>query len=139
MLALLGWAVLIGRPALPTAPNRRLLVIAGAAILFVLSLTWNGRLLLAGRSLFAERADLTRAMVELGLSEPLPSGVRADLSLILVPSPVKLHAIVERYGSPLTDTLAGDAVPAISDAAHDEALARAENPPDWLLEQPWLP
>jgi hypothetical protein len=139
MLALLGWAVLIGRPALPTAPNRRLLVIAGAAILFVLSLTWNGRLLLAGRSLFAERADLTRAMVELGVSEPLPDGVRPDLSLVLVPSPVKLHAIVERYGSPLTDSLAGDAVPPISAGAREEALGRATNPPDWLLDQPWLP
>ncbi|MGP1674482.1 MAG: hypothetical protein ACTS8Z_04620, partial [Candidatus Limnocylindrales bacterium] len=91
------------------------------------------------RDLFAERADLTRAFIELGLSRPLPDGVDPALSLVLVPAPTKLAAIVDRYGSPLDDRLAGTAVPPISDGAREEALRRATEPPAWLLAQPWLP
>jgi hypothetical protein len=139
MFALLGIAALLGRPAMPVRPRPRLLVVAALGALLVLSLVWNVRLLVAGRSLFGERADLTRAMVEIGLQPVLPDGVDPKLSLVLVPSPVRLAAIVERYGSPLADSLAGDAVPPISDTARAEALLRATHPPDWLLANPTLP
>ena len=139
ILVLLGAAALVGRPTLPIAPRSRLLVAGALAAVLTLSLLWNVRLLFAGRDLFAERADLTRAFIELGLSRPLPDGVDPALSLVLVPAPTKLAAIVDRYGSPLDDRLAGTAVPPISDGAREEALRRATEPPAWLLAQPWLP
>ena len=94
MFALMGLAALIGRRGMPEARPRRQAVVVGLIAVFALSVVWNARLLVAGRALFGERADLTRAMVELGLSEPLPEGVDPDLSLVLVPSPVRLEAII---------------------------------------------
>ena len=135
ILVLLALAGLVGRVALPEAGRRRpALLGAGAAVLAV-SLTWNGALLIAGRELFADRADLTRAFIELGLERPLPDGVDPDLSLILVPAPSVLPRLLDRFGSPLSDALAPDAVRPIPDEAREEALRRARNPPDWLLSQ----
>lgn len=139
VFALLAMASLIGRPTRVLLPRERLTVVAGAAAILTLSLIWNVRLLVEGQVIFAERADLTRAMVELGLAPELPDGVDPDLSLVLVPSPVKLRAIVERYGSPLADPLAGEALGPIPEDARTEALRRAIDPPAWLLAQPWLP
>ena len=89
------------------------------------SLVWNVSLLLAGRALFAERADLTRAFVTLGTTDPLPPGVDPDLNLVLVPSPVQLREVLATYGSPMADRLAAGAVPPVSAAALDEATRRA--------------
>jgi hypothetical protein len=139
MFALLGVASMIGRPALPPRPAVATVAVAGLLAVGTLSLIWNVRLLTAGREIFAERADLTRAMIELGLSSELPDGIDPKLSLVLVPSPVRLHDIVERFGQPLTDSIAGDTVPAISDNARAEAKRRATDPPQWLVDQPWLP
>jgi hypothetical protein len=136
ILALIALAALVDRPEIP-AGRGRLAAVGAFAALFALAATWNVVLLISGRGLFAGRADLTRALVELGLERPLPDGVRADLSLVLVPSPDALPGIIERFGSPLADSLAGDAIPPISDAARADALQRARNPPDWLRsEQP---
>jgi hypothetical protein len=133
MFALLAIASLVGRRPLPARPVTRAVAIGVTAGVVTMSLVWNVRFLVAGRGLFADRADLTRALVELGLTDPLPAGLDPTLSLILVPSPESLRTIVARYGSPLVDRLAGDAVPPIPDAARAEALGRATNPPDWLL------
>ena len=84
ILALIAGASLLGRPTVPEA-RRPLLVAAGVGVL-VFSLAWNVTLLLAGRALYAERADLTRALVTLGTTDPLPAGVDPGLSLVLVPS-----------------------------------------------------
>jgi hypothetical protein len=133
MLALIAIAGIVGRRAMPAVPRRRLAAVALATVAAVVAVSWNVRLLVVGREVFAERADLTRAFVELGLSDPLPAGVDPRLSLILVPSPEQLRAIVARYGSPLSDSLSPAAVHPIPDAARAEALDRAQHPPDWLL------
>jgi hypothetical protein len=133
MLALLAVAALIGRAAPPRVPRRRLAVVGVIAAVAIVATGWNVRLLLVGRDVFAERADLTRAFVELGLRDPLPDGVAPGLSLILVPSPEHLRAMVARSGSPLTDTWSGDAVRPIPEAARAEALDRALHPPAYLL------
>jgi len=135
ILVLLALAGIVGRVTLPeTGRRRRAMLAAGAAVLAV-SLTWNGALLIAGRELFADRADLTRAFIELGLDRPLPDGVDPDLSLILVPAPAVLPGLLERFGSPLADAFAPDAVRPIPDEARAEALRRARNPPEWLLDR----
>ncbi len=131
ILALIGAASLLGRPAIPAA-RRPLLVGVGVAVL-AFSLVWNVALLVAGRALYRERADLTRAYVTLGTTDPLPAGVDPKLSLVLVPSPIDLRRVIETYGSPMTDALAPGAVPPVSATALEEATRRAQNPPDWLL------
>jgi hypothetical protein len=131
LLALIAAASLIGRPTVATA-RRPLVVTVGVAVL-AFSLIWNVTLLIAGRALYADRADLTRAFVTLGTTDPLPPGVDRDLSLVLVPSPVELRRIIATYGSPMADALAPGYVPPASDAALEEATRRAQNPPDWLL------
>jgi hypothetical protein len=135
ILVLLALAGLVGRPAIPATGRRRLAAFGAGAAVFAISLAWNGALLVAGRELFADRADLTRAFIELGLERPLPDGVDPDLSLILVPAPNVLPGVLARFGSPLDDALARDAVRPIPDEARREALRRARNPPDWLLSQ----
>lgn len=137
ILALIGAASLIGRPAIPAA--RHPVAVAVGVSVLTFSLIWNVGLLVAGRDLFAQRADLTRAFVTLGTTDPLPAGLDPNLSLVLVPSPVELRRAIATYGSPMTDVLAPGFVPAVSDAALEEATQRAQNPPDWLLAQPRTP
>src|SRR4029079_2832053 len=98
-----------------------------------LSLLWNVRLLLDGRDLFLQRADLTRALVALATTDPLPAGVEPAVDLVLIPSPERVRAIVARFGSPRGDSLAGDAVRPIPEEAKAEALKRALDPPDFVL------
>ncbi len=131
ILALIAGASLLGRPTIPAA--RRPLVISVGVLILVFSLAWNVTLLLAGRALYADRADLTRAFVTLGTTDPLPTGVDPELSLVLVPSPTQLRQVIATYGSPMHNSLAPGAVPPVSDAARAEALRRALDPPDWLL------
>jgi hypothetical protein len=131
ILALIAAASLVGRPAIPVA-RRPLAVGIGVAVL-AFSLIWNVRLLVAGRDLYAQRADLTRAYVTLGTTDPLPPGVDPKLSLVLVPSPVELRRVIATYGSPMTDALAPGSIPPVSRAALEEATRRAQDPPDWLL------
>jgi hypothetical protein len=137
MLALVCIASLIGRP---TISRRRVPWVVGAGILaLAVSLAWNLQLLIAGRALFAERAELTRALVTIGTTDPLPVGVDPDLTLVLVPSPSELRRLTAEHGSPLTDALAPSFVPAVSAEAIEEATHRAQNPPQWLLEQETVP
>jgi hypothetical protein len=137
ILALIAGASLVGRPAIPAA--RRPLAVALGGTLLAFSLIWNVALLVAGRDLYAHRADVTRAFVTLGTTDPLPPGVDPKLSLVLVPSPVELRRVIATYGSPMTDSLAPGLVPPISHAALQEATDRAQHPPDWLLAMPPKP
>lgn len=134
ILALIAAASLIGRPTIPVA-RRPFAVAVGVAIL-AFSLLWNVTLLVAGRQLYAQRADLTRALVVLGTTDPLPPGVAPDLSLLLVPSPDELRRVIATYGSPMDDSLAPGSVPPVSEGAMADATARAQNPPEWLLALP---
>ena len=87
----------------------RLLGLAGAVILVPAAIL-NVQLLVAGRDLFAVRAEFTRALIADAIAPQLPPDVDPDKSLFFVPSPNELRRIEARYGMPLTDMLAGDAV-----------------------------
>lgn len=125
LLALIALADVVGSVQLPAAPFRRLVAIGALLAVLELGLLWNLRLLIAGRDLFAARAMMTRALVFVALDPTYVDGVARDRSLVLVPAPVGLQAIVDRYGSPLTDVLVPGAVPPITPAAIQDALRRA--------------
>ena len=110
-LVIVGIAAQVGRPTLD-ARTKRAGMLAGIAVL-TLSLIWNVRLLLDGRSLFEERAAITRAFVTAGLERPLPATTDPSRTLVVVPAPDTLERIVARYGSPLGDWLVPWAVPPI--------------------------
>jgi hypothetical protein len=125
LLALIALADVAGAIRLPTAPVRRRVFVGALAATLELSLLWNLHLLLAGRDLFAARAMTTRALVMVALDPAFGDRVAHDRSLVLVPAPATLHAIVNRYGSPLTDVLVPGSVPTITAAAIQDALRRA--------------
>ena len=133
MFALIALANLVGRRPMPAAPRPRLVATAVIGAAVALSLLWNVRLLLLGRDLFGQRAELTRALVSLALTDPLPAGVDASRDLVLVPSPDALRAIVAGHGSPLTDSLAGDAVAPMPASVRSDALDRAQHPPAFVI------
>ena len=126
ILALIAAASLIGRPTIPVA--RRPLAVAVGVVILAFSLIWNMTLLVAGRQLYAERADLTRALVALGTTDPLPAGVAPDLSLLLVPSPDELRRVIATYGSPMGDSIAPGSVPTVSEGAKAEASSASPAP-----------
>ena len=107
-----GVAAQIGRPTIETTVLRKRWLLLGGMV-FVLAMTWNVRLLVAGRTVFAERAERTRALVFVALDRPLPESTDPTRSLVLVPSPASLERIVADHGSPLTDWLVPWAVPPI--------------------------
>lgn len=125
ILALLALSSLLG-PNLRALATRsrpaRVATLAWAAIVLELAIIWNVRLLVEGRQIFVERAELTRALVSVALAPDRPGSVDLNRSLVLVPSPNRLEAIVAAYGSPLTDILEPWAVPPI----RPEILAEAE-------------
>jgi hypothetical protein len=125
LLALIALADMVGPVRLPAAPVRRLVAIGTFVAILELGLLWNVRLLIAGRDLFAVRAMTTRALVFVALDPTYIDRVARDASLVLVPAPVTLQAIVDRYGSPLTDVLIPVAVPPITPDAIADALRRA--------------
>jgi hypothetical protein len=128
-LLLVGVAALLGRIRLPKAGTRRLAILTATGALIAISVAFNVRLLLDGRTLFLERADLTRALVTVALEPDRPPTVDPNRTLVVVPSPASLEDIVARYGSPLTDALAPDAVRPIP----ADTLAEARR---WLIEGP---
>ncbi len=131
ILALIGLASLLGRVQISVA--RRPLAVAVGATVLVFSLVWNVTLLVAGRDLYAERAELTRAFVTIGTTDPLPPGVDPNLNLVLVSSPIELRRVVATYGTPMTDALVPGSVRPVLQDAIAEATRRAQAPPDWLL------
>jgi hypothetical protein len=120
ILLTVGLSAQIGRPALDTPNRRRALLLLGGLV-FTLSLLWNARLLIAGRTIFEDRAERTRALVTVALERPLPATTDPDRTLVLVPSPAALTRIIADHGSPLDDWLAPGAVRAI----RPEVLAEA--------------
>ena len=125
LLTLIALADVVGPTRLPAAPLRRILAIGALLAVLELGLFWNVRLLLEGRDLFAARAMTTRALVQVALDPSYADRVAPDRSLVLIPAPVVLQAIVDRYGSPLTDVLVPGAVPPIIPQAINDALRRA--------------
>lgn len=109
---------------LALTPRVRLVAVATGGTVLVLAVAWNLQLLVAGRGLFLERAERTRALVGVALDR-LPPAVDPDRTLILVPSPRSLDRLVAAYGTPLLDPLAVGGVPQVSDAARADALRRA--------------
>jgi hypothetical protein len=125
LLVALGALIRPDLAALRVVPRTRLALAGGGTILLTLALAWNVQLLVAGRALFLERAERTRALVTVALA-PLPSDVEPDRTLILVPSPGSLERLVAAHGSPLADPLVIGGVPRVSDAALADAVRRAE-------------
>jgi hypothetical protein len=114
ILALLAIGAMAGTLRIPPGPVARRVVLIAAAVILVPAAILNLQLLVAGRDLFAVRAEFTRALIADALASPLPSDVDPDTSLFFVPSPNALRRIQERYGMPLTDVLAADAIPPTS-------------------------
>ena len=83
------------------------------------ALVTNVGLLVLGRELFLQRADMTRALVTVTLDPDRPRGFD-DRSPVLIPSPADVRWIVAKYGDPRSDAL----VPA----------SVREIPPEILLE-----
>jgi hypothetical protein len=121
LLLLVALAPLVGRPSLPSVPTVRRVVVATSGAVVALSLAWNLTLLIGGRSLFSDRADITRALI-LVSGDPRATGLSGDAQhfAVVPPRPVLLGAIA-RYGSPLTDALVTVAPP----SARAIAKARA--------------
>ena len=103
ILFAIALAALVGRPQTPSRPAGRVILGALGGSLLVLAIVWNVRLLVLGRDVFLDRADLTRALITVALDHDLPPTVDRDADLILVPSPNSLGRIVLMYGSPLRD------------------------------------
>lgn len=118
---LAGSALLTGIRFEPASRYRRYALV-GAAVVVELSFLWNIRLLVDGRAIFASRAEATRAIVELSLNPP--PGLDPSKSTVDSPTPALVPGLVARYGSPLTDIFAGDAVQPPSPAALAAAEAR---------------
>jgi hypothetical protein len=129
VLLLVGAAALLGPIHVPEAGTRRLAILTAAGAVIAISVAFNVRLLLDGRTLFLERADLTRALITVALDPDRPPGVDPNRSLVVVPSPASLQQIVARYGSPLTDALTPNAVRPIP----ADTLSEARR---WLVEGP---
>ena len=109
IFALLGFASLIGHRSM-TAPGRwRVARLGGLTMVATLAITWNVWLLIAGRALFLDRADATRATIIVAESDLGPR-VDPGVAILLDRRVSDLRAALDRFGSPLADSLAGDAV-----------------------------
>jgi len=124
ILALIVVGLVVGVVTVPEAGRRRLATIAILGVWAVVALETNIAFLLAGRGLFLERADMTRALVTVALAPDRPVGVDLDRTLVLVPSPAALAAIAAAYGDPRTDRLVPWAVRPIPAAYLAEAQRR---------------
>lgn len=124
ILAIVAAGVLVRGIKRTAEGRKRLFTTVGLAVWATTALILNGRLLLAGRELFLQRADMTRALVTVALERDLPPGVDASRSLVLVPSPESLRRIVERHGDPRTDRLVPGSVRPIPPEVLAEARRR---------------
>jgi hypothetical protein len=118
IFALLGLANLVGPVKLPEPGPRRLATVVGFVAVATLALVWNVWLLRSGRDLFAERAAQTRATVVVATSD-LGPGVDPDTTKLLDRTVTRLREVLAEFGSPLTDSLAGDAVQPVDPARVD--------------------
>lgn len=120
-MLLVAISALGGTPRLSAHSTTRTVALAGTTLVVILSLVWNAALLVSGASLFAQRADITRALVRLELNPTPVPGFDRSKPQIITPSAELLERIVAKYGSPLTDRLAP--VPPVSPAAQAKAEA----------------
>lgn len=109
IFAALGILSLIGPRAMPADPRRRLVAMGGVAGVFTLAVIWNAWLFIEGRELFADRADRTRAAIIVATGD-LPAGINPDETKLLGRTITRLRGVILEFGSPLRDTIAGDAV-----------------------------
>lgn len=112
IFALLGLTALIAHQAMPEAKGMRLAAFAGFVAVATLAIVWNLWLLVAGRAIFEDRAAYTRAVATVVLGD-LPDGVDPDKVELLDRTVTRLREVLAEFGSPLTDSLAGDAVPPV--------------------------
>ena len=124
ILAIVAAGVLVRGIKRTSAGRKRLFTTVGLAVWATTALILNGRLLLAGRELFLQRADMTRALVTVALEPGPPPGVDPERSLVLVPSPASLREIAARYGDPRTDRLLPGSVRPIPPEVLAEARRR---------------
>ena len=128
IIALVGVAAWIGRPALPSAPRPRRMAVLAGGLLFELLLIVNLEWLPAGRSLFLDRAGLTRGLVTVALEYGHAPGVNPDHSLTLIPSPARVRQLVSTYGDPRQDLLVQGPIPSVTASEMDRALAELADP-----------
>jgi hypothetical protein len=124
ILALAALGDIVGRVSIPSAGPRRLASIAVVTAWLTLSTIHNGALLILGRELFLDRADMTRALVTVALDPDPPDGAQMDRSLVLVPAATSLRRIADAYGDPRTDALVPSAVRPIPPDILAEATRR---------------
>ena len=124
ILTLVVVGTIVGVVELPAAGRRRLAMVAMLGVWAAVGLVTNLGLLVLGRDLFLDRADMTRALVTVALAPDRPLGVDLDRSLVLVPSPRSLEAITSAYGDPRTDRLVPWAVRPIPAPVLTEAQRR---------------
>lgn len=131
IFALLGLASLVGPIALPAAGTRRLATLTALVSVVTLALIWNVWLLREGRDLFAERAARTRATIVVATGD-LGPGVDPDKAELLDRTITRLREVIDEFGSPLHDSLAGDAVepvsPALVEAVRADLAAESASP-----------
>ena len=124
VLALVAFGSMLGPIRLPTSGRPRLIGVFLLGAWVALAMVVNVGMLVLGREIFLERADMTRALVTVALEDPPPEGAQLDRSLVLVPSPMALRSIVMRYGDPRTDGLVPWAVQPIPPDVLAEARRR---------------
>jgi hypothetical protein len=124
IVALLVVGTVVGKVEIPPAGRPRLVTMAVLGGWAAIALTTNIGLLVLGRGLFLDRADMTRALVTVALAPDRPAGIDPDRSLVLVPAPASLAAITAAYGDPRTDGLVPWAVRPIPAAYLTEAERR---------------
>lgn len=105
ILALIVVGMIVGKVVLPEAGRRRLGALLVLGSWAAVGLVTNIGLLVAGRELFLDKADLTRALVTVALAPDRPADVDVCRSLVLVPSPRSLERISVLYGDSRTDGL----------------------------------
>ena len=96
LLLFVGASSLVGQVVLPAYGTARTVALAGAGSLLAVSLVWNLQLMLAGKSLFLERAAWMRALL-IGSTEPTRPPFVDPQSLVA--------SAIRAYGSPMTDVV----------------------------------
>jgi hypothetical protein len=119
VLMMVAIGSLIDRVALPRTRIGRITSFTVVGTWLSFALVTNVGLLVLGRELFLQRADMTRALVTVTLDPDRPRGFD-DRSPVLIPSPADVRWIVAKYGDPRSDAVVPGSV--------------REIPPEILLE-----
>lgn len=129
VLTMIGIGSLFDRVTLPPTRLGRITSYAVVGTWLSFALVTNIGLLVLGRELFLQRADMTRALVTVALAPDRPPGIDSR-SLILVPSPADLESLVAAHGDPRSDALVPGSVRQIPPEVMAEARRRLiDGPP----------